>query len=368
MGCATRKCSSHRELEAKAVQESFQLGEAVMEIEHINENNDLDPRLQVTFDRLSRQTLQTATNSDSLGEIAVVAVVNDPSVWADRTDFRMIAELGKTRDGQHTIVTARVPASRIPDIRNDKRVVSLKGAQQIPMALKATVPDILATPAVLPTRANSRLGEGVVLGIIDYGCDFAHRNFRNSNGTTRIEALWDQSPGLQAMGDVQYGRVYSKSAIDSALKSKQPYDVLGYDPDPARLGMHGTHVMDIAAGNGAGSGIPGVAPKTTIVFVQTTFRGWEKPALRPSWATPFTSSRRSRGFFRPPANGHASSMSAWARTVDRMMGRHRSNRLLTRWSPRRRTAQSWWPRRTPMGKRFTPWERSPIKALSILVG
>jgi hypothetical protein len=238
-----------------------------MEIEHINENNDLDPRLQVTFDRLSRQTLQTATNSDSLGEIAVVAVVNDPSVWADRTDFRMIAELGKTRDGQHTIVTARVPASRIPDIRNDKRVVSLKGAQQIPMALKATVPDILATPAVLPTRANSRLGEGVVLGIIDYGCDFAHRNFRNSNGTTRIEALWDQSPGLQAMGDVQYGRVYSKSAIDSALKSKQPYDVLGYDPDPARLGMHGTHVMDIAAGNGAGSGIPGVAPKTTIVFV-----------------------------------------------------------------------------------------------------
>ena len=106
-----------------------------------------------------------------------------------------------------------------------------------------------------------------MIGIIDYGCDFAHLNFRNPDGTTRVEALWDQSGTLDAQSTVQYGRVHSKAAIDSALKSADPYGALGYNPDPGHEGMHGTHVMDIAAGSGGGSGVLGVAPKATIIFV-----------------------------------------------------------------------------------------------------
>jgi subtilisin family serine protease len=61
--------------------------------------------------------------------------------------------------------------------------------------------------------------------------------------------------------------VYSKAAIDAALRSADPYSTLGYNPDPRREGMHGTHVMDIAVGSGRGSRVLGVAPKATIVFV-----------------------------------------------------------------------------------------------------
>src|SRR5207244_12494572 len=61
------------------------------------------------------------------------------------------------------------------------------------------------------------------------------------------------------------------------------YAALGYGPDPDHppqvVGMHGTHVMDIAAGNGRGSGTPGFAPNAEILFVQpaTTDIAWEGP-------------------------------------------------------------------------------------------
>lgn len=236
-----------------------------MKIELIDQNVQLDPRLQVTLDRHARTTMRVDLSSNPLGDIAVLAVVNDPKVCEERTDLRPVAELGKTRDGKNWIVSARVPLNRLADVRADPRIVSLKGAQQTGPSLRATVPEILAAPAKLPP--GSRLGDRVVVGIIDYGCDFAHLNFRNPDGTTRIEALWDQSGTLEGQSTVQYGRVYSRAAINAALKSADPYGALGYNPDPDHEGMHGTHVMDIAAGSGRGSGVSGVAPKATIIFV-----------------------------------------------------------------------------------------------------
>jgi subtilisin family serine protease len=64
-----------------------------------------------------------------------------------------------------------------------------------------------------------------------------------------------------------YGRVYTQTDINAALRSVEPYMSLGYDPGRA---SHGTHVMDIACGNGNGTGVPGVAPNADIIFVQTS--------------------------------------------------------------------------------------------------
>ena len=35
-------------------------------------------------------------------------------------------------------------------------------------------------------------GRGTVVGVVDWGFDFAHPDFRNKDGSTRILALWDQ--------------------------------------------------------------------------------------------------------------------------------------------------------------------------------
>ncbi len=65
--------------------------------------------------------------------------------------------------------------------------------------------------------------------------------------------------------------MHTRNAINAALGQPDPYSALGYGPPPDNAfqqGTHGTHVMDIAAGNGHGSGVPGVAPNADIIFVE----------------------------------------------------------------------------------------------------
>jgi subtilisin family serine protease len=124
-------------------------------------------------------------------------------------------------------------------------------------------------------------GKGVVVGIVDYGCDFVHGNFRNGNGSTRLLYLWDQNDSnskikSSAPKELSFGREFDHEAIDLSLRQSEPYEALPYDPDendyqpnkPTSPGTHGTHVMDIAAGNGQATGVPGVATGADLIFVQ----------------------------------------------------------------------------------------------------
>ncbi len=136
-------------------------------------------------------------------------------------------------------------------------------------------------------------GSGVIVGIIDDGCAFAHRHFLRDGGQaglgTRVLALWDQSqpptPGDKANGwsippKLNYGRELRKAAIDPIIKGNVSvtgavaedtvYGHFRYEVGaPDDLSTHGTHVMDIAAGSGKSlMGWKGVAPEADIVFVQ----------------------------------------------------------------------------------------------------
>ena len=42
-------------------------------------------------------------------------------------------------------------------------------------------------------NGNSVNGTGVVVGVIDTGIDYHHRDFFFPNGTTKILSIWDQS-------------------------------------------------------------------------------------------------------------------------------------------------------------------------------
>jgi subtilisin family serine protease len=159
-------------------------------------------------------------------------------------------------------------------------VRSLKASQLVKQNLSATIEETEARADLLPSEALGSQGKGVIVGIIDFGCDFSHLNFRNSDGSTRLISLWDQSAeprmGLGQPGPYGYGMVYSSADITEALRSSDPYRTLGHDPGRA---SHGTHVMDIACGNGGGSGTPGMAPQADIIFVQVSASdiAWEGP-------------------------------------------------------------------------------------------
>jgi subtilisin family serine protease len=228
----------------------------------------MDPRLQRVVERRRRGMLTRATASSAADEIGVIALIADRAAWRARTDVRQGATLGEVEGGW--LVTARVPMDRIEAVRGADEVRSLKPAQSLRPLLSATVEEIEASPAALPANGAADGGSGAVIGIVDFGGDFAHRNFRHADGATRLLTLWNQSGPLRHDSPFGYGRRYRPAEIAAALQAGDPYGALGYGPEPdtaTERGSHGTHVMDIAAGNGLGSAVAGVAPAADIVFV-----------------------------------------------------------------------------------------------------
>lgn len=109
-------------------------------------------------------------------------------------------------------------------------------------------------------------GQGVLLGFIDTGIDYQNPVFQNSDGTTRIAAIWDQSlrEGPPPLGFI-YGTEYRKEQIDEALKLENPLRLV---PTQDTNG-HGTYVASLAAGTPSGeNSFAGAAPYAQIAMVK----------------------------------------------------------------------------------------------------
>ena len=243
-----------------------------MRFEWTNIFADIDPRLQRLIQRRRRGLSTPPTASTEVGEVAAIAKVNDLKAWLSMSEVREGAVLGSTTDGD-IIVTARVPVSRLQSVRTSPCVVSLQASQSLQLATEDLTPSGDGENLKVLSDAQRGLnrdftteqqGENVVVGIIDVGCDFAHKNFRHPDGSTRILALWDQDGSSDPDSPFGYGKVYRSAEINQALQAEDPYLALGYSPGEL---AHGTHVMDIAAGNGNGTGNPGISPKADIIFV-----------------------------------------------------------------------------------------------------
>lgn len=120
---------------------------------------------------------------------------------------------------------------------------------------------------VAPTTRNKK--SNVVFGIIDFGFDFTHPDFLDDQGNTRFEKIWAQPLKMKTSNRYDYGEIFAKNQIDKALKSRLPFQYLGYHPGRGDLlgrGMHGTHVLSIAASSGI-IGQKGFAGDSPIVAV-----------------------------------------------------------------------------------------------------
>jgi subtilisin family serine protease len=228
-------------------------------------DTSMDPRLQLAVANTRCGKPGVTMASTTSDEIAVIARVKSVSEWKELSDVIPGSTLGATSDGTW-IVTARVPVTSVEVVRKQSTVVSLKASQPVHPTLTATLPAMQV--AQLPAQVQPDGGSGVVIGIVDFGCDFAHLNLRNEDRSSRVLTLWHQGAPALPASPFGYGRKYDKADIDAALTAANPYQALGYGPVADPDGTHGTHVADIAAGNGLGSAQPGVAPKADIVFVE----------------------------------------------------------------------------------------------------
>ncbi len=149
------------------------------------------------------------------------------------------------------IVTINI--EKIIDLANIKSIEYI----ELPKQLYTT--DAGSNRAVCVPEARSYYGiegEGVLIGFIDTGIDYTHPAFRNSDGTTRIDYIYDLSEG---------GKAYNRDDINNALKSQDPYSVVPSEDTVE----HGTHVVGIAcAGGNIDEQYYGVAPKSSIAMVK----------------------------------------------------------------------------------------------------
>lgn len=172
------------------------------------------------------------------------------------------------------ICTGRFRAADAWAIRRDPNVISLKAAR--PLGIGERDGDAPAWP--WPSDDSHRdlqsrfTGHGCIVAALDFGLDFAHPNFLNRDGTTRVIAFWNQGADYDTAlpNRFGYGREYTSDEINAALRTPDPYRTLGYHPaaSDTGLGSHGTHTLDIAAGNGRARGsTPSAAPDAGIIFV-----------------------------------------------------------------------------------------------------
>jgi subtilisin family serine protease len=181
--------------------------------------------------------------------------------------FRVVSKFNR-------ICTGRFRADDAWAIRRHPNVASLKAGT--PLGIQEGE-DWSSFPSWLPGEGQSATnprftGRGCVVAALDFGLDFAHPNFRNPDGSTRVIGFWNQGADYDAKRPNRfgYGRIYSRAEIDAALRTSDPYATLGYHPasSDGGLGSHGTHTLDIAAGNGRARGSrPSLASGADIVFV-----------------------------------------------------------------------------------------------------
>ncbi|MDD3362762.1 MAG: S8 family serine peptidase [Hespellia sp.] len=181
---------------------------------------------------------------------------------------------------------ARKLGASVTELLNEYAIITIKESQiealtalpqieyvEKPKRLFFEVENGRRTSCILPLQRSplSLFGEGVLVGILDSGIDYANKAFRNPDGTSRILALWDQTAITEHTSEeYQTGRVYTKEEIDAALAAESQQERMRLVPSQDISG-HGTAVAGIAAGNGAGSvgnRYAGIATKSPLLIVK----------------------------------------------------------------------------------------------------
>ena len=224
-----------------------------------------DPILNKMGPHLKRNMLQCQNNQCVLHKdlnpiLDVRLEVTDPDAVRD-AGFHL-----RTINGSYA--TAYVRLSEIT------RLVCLPGVQRIRQAqacyltLDQSMPEMGMESVRSGMDGTGFTGKDVIIGIVDTGIDWAHPDFMDSEGKTRILAIWDQTLDEPNGGY----HIFTQTQIQEALDSGDYSRIGGKDSYG-----HGTHIAGIAAGNGRATGNKqpdriyiGAAPEASLIIVKVS--------------------------------------------------------------------------------------------------
>lgn len=157
----------------------------------------------------------------------------------------------------------------LPSDAADPITLSRFSYNSIPKCYAPASLETLNRTGILPVQNYPTLqlkGKGILIGFLDSGIDYTNNVFRSPDGSTRIEAIWDQTVQNGTPPDgFSYGSEYTREEINAALKSDSPLSEIPSADDTG----HGTYAASLAAGSADGeAGFLGAAPEASIAMVK----------------------------------------------------------------------------------------------------
>lgn len=184
------------------------------------------------------------------------------SVFIETSDVeatrRRVEEAGgSVQTAVGDILIASVELDSLDDIAQGDEVIFIEGAK--PIRLSNDVASMEINSYEVHDGVNlpqGYTGSGVIVGVLDTGIDYDHPDFFDSQGRSRVLAIWDQNrsggPGPSEIG-AAFGTECDRDSIEDGSCSLIDTD------------GHGTHVAGIVAGRN--EKYRGVAPDANIIVV-----------------------------------------------------------------------------------------------------
>jgi minor extracellular serine protease Vpr len=197
-------------------------------------------------------------NSEEDGVQMISLLVKTQSAEITRQKIDELGGIWGTVSGD--IITAQVPVFSVRELAVSPEIIYVDASTISEIKLNTSRTEIrvdqLHNGTGIPRPYK---GNGVVVGVLDSGIDWAHPDFINSSGN-RIRYLWDMSGTGNQPSGYSYGTEYVKSQLDAN-------QCLENDADDGH--GHGTHVAGTAAGSGGALiNYSGIAPESDIIFVK----------------------------------------------------------------------------------------------------
>lgn len=227
--------------------------------------NDLNLALDMGYERVAADSgLYTGYDSGSNTWELIVKYTGDIQSVAKRYGASAVVLLGG-----YAIVT--MPQEHINEFADCAEVVYIEKPHRLFFSDRQALERSCVYYAW--SEPYSLGGEGVLAAVIDSGIDWKNTDFRNSDGSTRILKLWDQTVAPESSGYAPpegyvVGTEYNRDVINLALSGDEAaLRSMNLSRD---YSGHGTFVTGIAAGNGQGmaGSFRGVAFESELIIVK----------------------------------------------------------------------------------------------------
>ena len=180
------------------------------------------------------------------------------------TSTAQLEALGVTITGRFDgMVTAQVPISKIEQVANLASVDQIAISQQahhMTDQAKIVTKAVQAWDGVSNGLPQNFKGNGVVVGVIDTGIDFNHRAFYDSNGNTRIKAVYMPSATSANGGTHPVVGTTTLSGYHYTTPEQIANLTTDYNGE-----SHGSHTSGCAGGSLV-NGYAGMAPECDLVL------------------------------------------------------------------------------------------------------